>query len=1022
MQRPLPQHLFLAETSAHLSSRVHLADIMPLDEGITDLIRKYCHVSAHGILSWRGRCYGALLDFIDIMGCEDRASAAERCRNISDDSHVIDTLQDLFEEFSPTGATVQSWQAIADAATLAVPHRPLRGSSSTLLTSIKARRGVPSPQVVPPTRAPVMHPRDRATRGLDVASDAATVADFEAAAPPAADPAEPAAGLEVMSHTQLLKQLSHATTRLATARKDAQSHKRRADLLERQLAKEVRAKEHAQTALERFSYSTQPKRVRKHHRDARVAPGDHIQTGRLTTLGGYRLAMKTLEGYASSVDAIEMLEVGKSPQTAWRWEMLLNGNLLLATRDFYDASDTHVREVHTHSPHEAHDSDSQAPVSWEIHRIMGDATNATATRSLKAHVVQLCSVFRVGIGDTDDDGGDASTIWSHTSMPDLALVPPKCRGLHTRALYHRQMTHTGLKSWLLSKPHKRCHLRVFLWITDAGPDQKECCQLICKEVAMDMYTLTHHDFCVLHQLALIVKYQCDRVVAYLRKLCTLTNTWRTSGTAWKIRTEWTRLFGAASSQDSCGKLPQRALKGRWGYIEDAEEFYINLDPEQLAQVFAAVWPPDTQAKPKRRSATALEQAVDGVYDDELDYKEKVGRWIRESIDAVNDQAFWAQLHVEHYSRAPIAHAVRAVQTNNSMLHLVSHVVPSVMAHIDALLNDDMAVCWRTALHYTPEDSHHDILADIVCNIGTVTCNFIRRVRQPCDEFPRLFSWLTIVPQGKQNDFIAEVCGRLCEQMRLAQNAPDQFTLKVWTWFQTELRACAETGVVPFDLHAFIADVNGVWVVDSQYVEGCNGTLKKVVTHAPNIGLPMISTRTTTKRLLGLTKTEADRASSRRPGDNLQRWADKEEQAKACAARHADPAFRVRLDHLIIDQSRWAVLDPSDTPLDEYAPAPSPTVMTKADRQAAATKGIDQQFAAEMLCALKDLFKVRSIQWLPSGRVALETVWAANDGGDAGAEYWMASLTYYSQVWMIKCDFEVLSCMLCITLLMCVRVM
>ena len=469
----ITQRFFLAETSAHFSSRVHLADIMPLDEDITNLISKHCHVSANGILAWRGRCYGALLDFIDLMGCEDRASAAERCANISDNSQVIDTLRDLFEEFSPAGATVQSWQAI----TLAVPHRQLRGSSSTLLASIKARRGPPPPQVVP-THAPVMHPRDRATRGLDVASDAAPVADIEAAAPPTAEPAAPAA-LDLLTRTQLLKEHSNLSTRLRIARTEANSHKRRADNLERQLAKEVKAKEEAQAALDRFSFTQKPKRLRQHNRDAGMASGDRIQSTKLSSLGGYRLAMKRLEGYASSADTSEMLEVGKAISTVGRWEMLLNGNMLLATRDFYDASDTHVREVHMLSPHEPHDSDShhgsktvQAPVSWEIHRTMGDATNATATRSLKAHVVELCSVFHVGIGDTDDDGGDASTIWSHTSMPDLALVPPKCRGLHTRALYHRQLTQSGLKAWLLSKPHKRCHLRVFLWITDAGPDQK----------------------------------------------------------------------------------------------------------------------------------------------------------------------------------------------------------------------------------------------------------------------------------------------------------------------------------------------------------------------------------------------------------------------------------------------------------------------------------------------------------------------------------------------------------------------
>ena len=302
--------------------------------------------------------------------------------------------------------------------------------------------------------------------------------------------------------------------------------------------------------------------------------------------------------------------------------------------------------------------------------------------------------------------------------------------------------------------------------------------------------------------------------------------------------------------------------------------------------------------------------------------------------------------------------------------------------MEALLNEDMEACWQVALKYTPEAAHSDILLDIMCNCSSVMCNFIRRVQLPCQEFPRLLAWLTSVAQGQQNDFIADVCRLLCEKMLSAPATVDNFTFKVWTWFHADLQDCAETGVVPYNLHAFIADANDVWLVDSQYVEGCNGVLKKVVTVAPNIHLPMISSRTTVKRLFGLTTKDCSHHTSDHIG-NLHRWSGKEEQAKACAERHEHPSFKMRLDHLTTDPSRWSVLDPVDTPLDEYAPAPAPHVMTKAQRQVAAAKGIDQRFAGEMLCAVKDLYKARDIPWLPTARVALETLWAGVDGGDEG---------------------------------------
>ena len=222
----------------------------------------------------------------------------------------------------------------------------------------------------------------------------------------------------------------------------------------------------------------------------------------------------------------------------------------------------------------------------------------------------------------------------------------------------------------------------------------------------------------------------------------------------------------------------------------------------------------------------------GADDDDKYYTERVGRWIRESIAAVNDQAFWLQLHAQHDSRATISHATRAEQKNNSMVNLVAHIVPSVIDHMEALLDEDLAACWLVALKHTPEDAHSDLLQEIVCTCGGVVCNLIRRVQLPCQEFPRLFVWLTTVAQGQQSDFITDVCGHLCELMRSAPDTVDNFTSKVWTWFHAELQHCAETGVVPYNLHALMADVADAWVVDVQYAEGCNGVLKKVVTRDP----------------------------------------------------------------------------------------------------------------------------------------------------------------------------------------------
>ena len=163
-----------------------------------------------------------------------------------------------------------------------------------------------------------------------------------------------------------------------------------------------------------------------------------------------------------------------------------------------------------------------AKVSWQMHFIKGDATNCTATKGLKAfqqglllsrlcpiipslrwqrrrcragrcrkaaprpmleireaHVVSIKSVVRINaqnfglesdFPDVDDLDGDAwldtCLLWEQRVFPDLALVPPECDGIATRALFHRQLESAGAPTWLDPRPsiaRKDKHIRCFFW-------------------------------------------------------------------------------------------------------------------------------------------------------------------------------------------------------------------------------------------------------------------------------------------------------------------------------------------------------------------------------------------------------------------------------------------------------------------------------------------------------------------------------------------------------------------------------
>ena len=276
-----------------------------LDEAINNLIGSHCRVSADGTLAWRGRCLGAPTEFIALLHPEYQFSAVERCKQISNDSHVIGpiaTLRPLSHEFASDLATVRCWQAIADAvlaeAQAEPEHQALARSASSLLANIKARRGIPPPAEA--LHLP-MHPRDRACRGLDDAAAGVSAAPVVAA--------EDAPAEEIMTRAMLLQQNENLRTRLAKAREDNRKSKRTAEQLERKLAAEIKLREQAQAELERFTYAVQPKRMWRAQLERGFVSGSRLSSSKLTPLGGYRLAMKRMQGYANTSDVSEMLEV-----------------------------------------------------------------------------------------------------------------------------------------------------------------------------------------------------------------------------------------------------------------------------------------------------------------------------------------------------------------------------------------------------------------------------------------------------------------------------------------------------------------------------------------------------------------------------------------------------------------------------------------------------------------------------------------------------------------------------------------
>ena len=135
--------------------------------------------------------------------------------------------------------------------------------------------------------------------------------------------------------------------------------------------------------------------------------------------------MKMSRGHSSQTSLTEGLNVVQSRFALSRWEKLLAANLLVAAQEFYSDSKAYVEEQHcrpepgaksevscdvydpaqdselasvvclapraynTVKQHMFKIEDDVSRISWQMHFIKGDATNCTATKGLKAHVVTV---------------------------------------------------------------------------------------------------------------------------------------------------------------------------------------------------------------------------------------------------------------------------------------------------------------------------------------------------------------------------------------------------------------------------------------------------------------------------------------------------------------------------------------------------------------------------------------------------------------------------------------------------------
>ena len=339
------------------------------------------------------------------------------------------------------------------------------------------------------------------------------------------------------------------------------------------------------------------------------------------------------------------------------------------------------------------------------------------------------------------------------------------------------------------------------------------------------------------------------------------NLWRAPGNAKIIFNAWVQYTDRARACDVAKTLPPRALRGRWGSIANLEKKVDRCGRQELHHVFHTALRPTRKAAPAEAGALAVDS------DDEREYEYKLGKWSAQVLEAVKSDEMWLCLAIAKTTRTPVVHLEHWLEKHDDRTHVLQLVCGRLDSNgapihdscpvATSIYNEWTDMCCESALgmwHVIFDDlsygeigtqRQHEWVAVGVACILEMACDFFNRVVAPSRVFPRLLMWLVWKPHGvpcnERQSCVADLLG--ADEKEL-----DNASLKLRMIFALELQHAAATGLLPEMLWRCISDVSTHWIPHTQDIEGANSTIKAMVTIAPNIKWPLLSSRSTLRKM------------------------------------------------------------------------------------------------------------------------------------------------------------------------------
>ena len=219
--------------------------------------------------------------------------------------------------------------------------------------------------------------------------------------------------------------------------------------------------------------------------------------------------------------------------------------------------------------------------------------------------------------------------------------------------------------------------------------------------------------------------------------------------------EWKLRHGEGAAK-KVNRLPPRNLRGRWGSQDGAETYLIRAGRTQTTDVFQFVFSASTAASSSTVNAGRAAAGEMVLWDEgQEEYKQRMGKWVADSIAALLDVDWWFMLHISHQVAQPVYHFGNFLisGTDSSkpalLVQLVADKALQVLREMGQLLEDGAIDATWLPLLQRVDPSLTEIPVVLVERIVRLTleeaCDFSKRVDVPVQQCPMVIVWLVLRP-------------------------------------------------------------------------------------------------------------------------------------------------------------------------------------------------------------------------------------------------------------------------------------